>query len=598
MNGVLLGSLLAALVGRVAPAAGAEVRATAAPGAMPAAAATSEPAASSASPAPSSAPSGRLPDSTASPATAVPAASASPLTAAPGNGPQVGSAAPAFTLRTLEGKTVTLDSFKGKTLVINAWATWCPPCREEMPALISAAARLAKGDVAVLGVDTTEAAPIVRAYAAARSVTYPLAVATDDAFAKAYDVQYFPTTFIVDPQGVLRARYVDVLTQPQLTAFVKEAKAGRNVAISSALQQKIDAALSDSSIVFGDDATAVESNAKKAVAAIAKVEGYLDASDAGKDNAIDFVRTRAEEGALRDRAIAALVNVGTSTTDKTLLTRLRADAAVDREDWREAGQAYAAVLAIAPQDGNALAGLARASSRLGDNDAAIDALTKLVALDPTEIGNYVELAHAQTKAGKQDDANATFVKAIAAAERALAADPHKARNVRMLAYAHLYSGRNAAANGDRTAARADFDQTSRLATALPANDVRHDMYLEEAQEAIVALGLSAQKGLSVSLAPWTGPDLPGSLASTYKYRLAVAGDAGRNVSLVASDVPKHWIASFCSDSTCAPFRTSFALPASGIKLVEFQLVPPGKAGATPKVRVNGSDGKSEASATT
>lgn len=530
-----------------------------------------------------------------------PAPSASPMhpVASPApSGPLVGQPAPAFSLRTLDGKTATLDSYKGKTLVINAWATWCPPCREEMPAFISAAPRLAKGDVAVLGVDTTEAAPIVRAYAAAKGVTYPLAVATDDAFAKAYDVQYFPTTFVIDPQGVLRARYIDVLTQPQLTDFVKDAKAGRNVAISSALQQKIDATLTDNSIVFGDDAAGVESNAKKVIAAIAKAEDYLDASDAGKENAIDFVRTRAEEATLRDKAIAALVNVGTSASDKTLLTRLRADASIDREDWREAAQAYEAVLAIAPQDRDALSGLARASIEQGDNDAAIDALTKLVALDPADIGAYVELAHAQTKANKQDDANATFVKAIAAAERTLAADPHKPRNVRMLAYAHLYSGRNAAASGDRARARADFDQTSRLAAELPANDERHDMYLEEAQEAIVALGLSAQDGLSVSLAPWTGPDLPGSLASTYKYRLAVAGDAGRNVSLVASDVPKHWVASFCTDSVCAPFRTSFALPASGVKLVEFQLVPPGKSGATPKVRVHGSDGKSEASATT
>jgi peroxiredoxin len=592
MNGVRLGSLLAlalALALGIAPAA-----ADVATAAAPAGAASPIPsvAASPGSVAPAAPPSEGA-SAVPSGAPASPAASAAPL-----SGPQVGLPAPAFTLRTLDGKTVSLDTYKGKTLVINAWATWCPPCREEMPALMSAAPRLAKGNVAVLGVDTTEAAPIVRAYAVAKSVPYPLAAATDRAFEQAYDVQYFPTTFVIDPQGVLRARYVDVLTEPQLTAFVEAAKAGRDVVISSALQQKIDATLTDPSIVFGDDAGAVEANAKKAAAAIAKAEDDLDASDAGKENAIDFVRTRAEEAALRDKAIAALVNVGTSVNDKTLLTRLHADAAVDREDWREAAQAYEAVLAIAPQDRDALSGVALARSRLGDDGVAIDALEKLVALDPTEIGSYVELAHAQTKAGKKDDASATFVRAIAAAQRTLAADPHKAHSIRMLAYAYLYAGRSAAESGDRATARTDFDQTSRLAASLPANDERHDMYLEEAQEAIVALGLTAPNGLSVSLVPWTGPDLPGSLASTYKYRLAVAGDAGRNVSLVASNVPKHWVASFCSDSTCAPFRTSFALPPSGVKLVEFQLVPPGASGATPKVRVNGSDGKNEASATT
>jgi peroxiredoxin len=589
MNRVRLASLLALALG--AAPAGAATVAPAAAGVSPLPSVPG-PSSSLASPGPASSPPAAASEAPYG-APASPASSAAPL-----SGPQVGLPAPAFTLRTLDGKTVRLDTYKGKTLVLNAWATWCPPCREEMPALIAAAPRLAKGGVVVLGVDTTEAVPIVRAYAVAKSVPYSLAVATDNAFAQGYDVQYFPTTFIIDPQGVLRARYVDVLTQPQLTAFVEAAKAGRDVAISSALQQKIDATLTDPSIVFGDDAGAVEANAKKAAAAIAKAEDDLDASDAGKENAIDFVRTRAEEATLRDKAIAALVNVGTSVNDKTLLTRLHADAAVDREDWREAAQAYDAVLAIAPQDRDALSGAALARSRLGDDGAAIDDLEKLVALDPTEIGNYVELAHAQTKAGKKDDARATFVKAIAAAQHTLAADPHKARSIRMLAYAYLYAGRSAAESDDRATARADFDQTSRLAASLPANDERHDMYLEEAQEAIVALGLAAPNGLSVSLVPWTGPDLPGSLASTFKYRLAVAGDAGRNVSLVASNVPKHWVASFCSDSTCAPFRTSFALPPSGVKLVEFQLVPPGASGATPKVRVNGSDGKNEASATT
>ena len=532
------------------------------------------------------------PSSAQSPASA-PAAAVTPL-----SGPQVGLAAPAFTLRTLDGKTVTLDSYKGKTLVINAWATWCPPCRQEMPDLIAAAPRLAKGDVALLGVDTTEAAPIVRAYAIAKTVPYPLAVTTDDAFASTYDVQYFPTTFVIDPQGVLRARYIDVLTGAQLAAFAEAAKAGRNVAVTSPLQAKIDATLNDGSIVFNDDPGAVEANAKKAEAAISKAEDDLDASDAGADKAIDFVRTRAEEAALRDRAIAALVNVGTSVNDKTLLTRLRADAALDREEWQEAAQAYEGVLAIDANDRDALSGLARAESRLGDEAAAIDAEAKLAALDPSDVGSYVDLGIAQAKAGRKGDANASFAKAIAAAQKNLAAAPRKPINVRMLAYAHLYTGRNYARSGDAAAARAEFDETSRLAAKLPANDARHDMYLEEAQEAIVALGLTGQSGLSVSLAPWTGPDLPGSIPSTFKYRLAIAGDAGRSVSLVASGVPKHWIASFCSDSTCAPFRTTVALPPSGVKLVEFQLVPPGAGGGTPRVSVHGNDGKTEASAST
>jgi hypothetical protein len=126
------------------------------------------------------------------------------------------------------------------------------------------------------------------------------------------------------------------------------------------------------------------------------------------------------------------------------------------------------------------------------------------------------------------------------------------------------------------------------------------MYLEEAQEATVALGLSApaSDGPAVSLAPWTGAELPGSVPNTIKYRLVVAGVAGHNVNLTAADVPKGWVASFCTDKICAPFKVSVAIPDSGVKVVEFQLVPPQAKSAAPRVRVIGNDGGHESTATT
>ncbi|HYW53310.1 MAG TPA: TlpA disulfide reductase family protein, partial [Dongiaceae bacterium] len=122
-------------------------------------------------------------------------------------GPQVGSAAPDFHLTTLGGKRVSLADYRGKTLVLNEWATWCPPCREETPDLIAAAKKLGgKGDVVFLGVDSTEAAPIVRAFIASKSLPYANAIDADKSFSKAYDVRAFPTTFVISPDGVLRAR--------------------------------------------------------------------------------------------------------------------------------------------------------------------------------------------------------------------------------------------------------------------------------------------------------------------------------------------------------------------------------------------------------
>ena len=233
-----------------------------------------------------------------------PAAAPAPLT-----GPQVGKPAPDFTLTTLDGKSVTLASFRGKTLVINAWATWCPPCREEMPDLIASYGTLSKQNVAFLGVDTTEEAPIVRAYAVAKGLPYPQAIEGAKAFAKDYDVAYFPTTYVIDPQGILRARNIDVVTPTQLARFVAEAQAGRDSVVASDQQRKIDDLLAAATVVDGGDHTVVLASVRNAAKTIAKAEEMLDDGDASTGNPTDLLRTRAEEATLRDRAIAALGRV-------------------------------------------------------------------------------------------------------------------------------------------------------------------------------------------------------------------------------------------------------------------------------------------------
>ena len=535
----------------------------------------------------------------------VPAFAADPVApngaAAPAalTGPQVGAPAPPFRLKTIDGKSVTLDAYKGKTLVLNVWATWCPPCRQEMPDLIASAPKLAKNDVAMLGVDTTEEAPIVRAYVSAKNVSYPQAIDADKAFSNAYDIQYFPTTYVIDPQGILRARYIDVLAPAELATLVAAAKAGQNAEIVSPLQVKIDATLADPALVFDGDPSARVAAAKRAAAAIASAEKLLEDSDSGKGNATDLLRTRAEEAALRDKAIVALTGAATATDDAALLPRLRGDAALDREHWKDALDAYRAVLAIDPKNEDALGGIAQAASRLEDRATVVDADTQLAALEPTDVGTLVDLALAQAKNGTLPDAYATFAKAIVVAKAAVDASPGKALPIRKLASALLYAGRTYASHGDAARARADFEQMLAWSQKLPPADARHDMYLEEGQEAMVALGLTGgAAGASVSLAPWTGADLPGSIPNTIKYRLVVAGRAGRTVALTTSGVPKGWVASFCSDKVCAPFRTSVELPDSGVKIVEFQLVPPQGSPGAPKVRVTGSDGGHRSSATT
>src|SRR5665213_676813 len=465
-------------------------------------------------------------------------------------GPQVGSPAPDFHLTTLEGKHLTLADFRGKTLVLNDWATWCPPCREETPDLIAAAKKLSgSGEVVFLGVDSTEAAPIVRAFVAAKTMPYAQAIDADKAFSNAYDVRAFPTTFVISGDGVLRARYVGNVTPQILAGFVSDARAGRNGVLATAAQKKVDALLDPAKFAFGGDETTIRGVAKLVLSAI-----------------------EADES-------------------KVLLAQLQGDAAYTREEWPQALAAYERGLAVAPNDEDLLGGYATTLHASGDDARATDVYTKIAKIDPS-VDNLVSLGVSAGDAKRFNDGAVAFAQAIGTARAAVKAKPSNAKAIRKLAWAHLYEGRMDVKAGETAKARAACAQTTLWTSQLPKTDTRYAMYLEEAQEATVALDVAHPAGkTAISLALWTGPDLPGSVTSTYKYRLVVAGTPGKSVTLAASGLPKHWVASFCSDRQCAPFRTIVALPESGVKVIEFQVIPQSAAPGAATVRVNG-DGAS------
>src|ERR1700685_2653291 len=157
-------------------------------------------------------------------------------------GPAIGQPAPAFTLTTVDGKTVRLSDYRGKTLVIDVWGSWCPPCRLETPDLIAEARAAAAHGVAFLGVDTTESASVVRAFSAAKNVPYPqVATTMNSAFATDYAIRNYPTTFVIGPDGVLRARHADnLLPRLQLHAYIVAAQRGESAPLTTAFQAQLD----------------------------------------------------------------------------------------------------------------------------------------------------------------------------------------------------------------------------------------------------------------------------------------------------------------------------------------------------------------------
>jgi thiol-disulfide isomerase/thioredoxin len=498
-------------------------------------------------------------------------------------GPQVGSPAPDFTLTTVAGAPVSLADLRGKTVVINVWGTWCPPCRRETPDLIAAARAAGGGDVAFLGVDSTESAPIVRAFVASKGVPYPQAIDGQKQFATAYDVTAFPTTLVIGPDGVLRARFVGEISPAILAGFISDARAGRNGIFVSDAQKKVDAMLAPAAFSFDGDLAARRAAARR-------VLDTIDAADA-VDGDTDYLRSLVEENALRDSAARALAPLATAPADIALVARLQGDAQSAREQWDAALAAYRRGLDVAPDDVDLLDGYASALHGAGRFDDATDAYARLAEVSPT-VEHFVDLGEVAGRAGRFRDGAAAFARAIGTARAAVLQNPHDHLAVRHLAWAYLYEGRMFALAGDDARARAAFAQTASWTATLPHTDSRYAMYLEEAQEATIALDARRPDGrTALSLAPWTGPDLPGSIASTLKYRLVVAGAPGKTIALSTGGLPKGWVASFCSDRQCAPFRSSIALPSSGVKVIEFQIVPENRAARAPLVRVDG-DGAS------
>jgi cytochrome c biogenesis protein CcmG, thiol:disulfide interchange protein DsbE len=130
--------------------------------------------------------------------------------------------APAFSLMDSHGKPVTLDAFEGKPLVLNFWATWCPPCQLEIPEL-SAYAQ-AHPEVAVVGVamdsGPAEGMPRLRSDL---GIAYEI-YAADRAIVNAYGVRGLPTTVVIDADGQVSATWTGPIDQAQLERLVKKAR--------------------------------------------------------------------------------------------------------------------------------------------------------------------------------------------------------------------------------------------------------------------------------------------------------------------------------------------------------------------------------------
>jgi peroxiredoxin len=112
--------------------------------------------------------------------------------------------APDFTLKSADGQTVSLAQFKGDVVMINFWASWCGPCRQEMPLLDSIYKQYKDMGFTLLGVNVEPHASSANAWLKKTPVSYPILYDPNSQVSQLYQVQAMPTTVIVDRKGIVR----------------------------------------------------------------------------------------------------------------------------------------------------------------------------------------------------------------------------------------------------------------------------------------------------------------------------------------------------------------------------------------------------------
>ncbi|WP_404333015.1 redoxin domain-containing protein [Mesobacillus maritimus] len=133
---------------------------------------------------------------------------------------EVAGQAPNFTLSTLKGKEVKLSDFKGRKVMINFWATWCPPCKAEMPAMQQLYDH-ANGymDILAINIDPKND---VSGFVRENQLTFPILLDESGKVNEDYSIISIPTTFLINEEGMIEKKHIGAMTLEQMEEFIIE----------------------------------------------------------------------------------------------------------------------------------------------------------------------------------------------------------------------------------------------------------------------------------------------------------------------------------------------------------------------------------------
>jgi peroxiredoxin len=128
--------------------------------------------------------------------------------------------APEFALQTVDGRTVKLSDYRGQVVLLNTWATWCPPCRAEMPDLEAYYRDHQDDGFVVLAINSQESVDTVTGFLGDHGFTFPVLLDPDGVVMSSYEIRGLPTSFFIDRDGMVRGVWSGQLSPARLKELV------------------------------------------------------------------------------------------------------------------------------------------------------------------------------------------------------------------------------------------------------------------------------------------------------------------------------------------------------------------------------------------